>query len=279
MSDKLEKLRLLAVDMDGTALLPDARVTPSTLEALRRVMDEGALVIPASGRVFGGIPQEILGLGVPYAITANGASVVETATGKRVYERNIRHEDAMELLSYLLTENGQTYFQCEDRYYEDSRQARTAALIHPYMALAGLNRTGGQEDLLGFAGKQGNGIQKIGIMVFDEEAEARILAYGTGLEQFHVMKTGHFSLEFNRRGTSKGNALEHLCGLLGVEAGQVMAIGDNENDSSMLAFAGLGVAMGNAPEHVKAAADFVTKTNVEDGVAWALGRFWSQAAR
>ena len=45
----------------------------------------------------------------------------------------------------------------------------------------------------------------------------------------------------------------------------------------MLAFAGLGVAMGNAPEHVKAAADFVTKTNVEDGVAWALGRFWSQA--
>lgn len=222
MSDKLEKLRLLAVDMDGTALLPDARVTPSTLEALRRVMDEGALVIPASGRVFGGIPQEILGLGVPYAITANGASVVETATGKRVYERNIRHEDAMELLSYLLTENGQTYFQCEDRYYEDSRQARTAALIHPYMALAGLNRTGGQEDLLGFAGKQGNGIQKIGIMVFDEEAEARVLAYGTGLEQFHVMKTGHFSLEFNRRGTSKGNALEHLCGLLGVEAGQVI---------------------------------------------------------
>ena len=273
MSDKLEKLRLLAVDMDGTALLPDARVTPSTLAALRRVMDEGALVIPASGRVFGGIPQEILGLGVPYAITANGASVMETATGKRVYERNIRHEDAME----LLTENGQTYFQCEDRYYEDSRQARTAALIHPYMALAGLNRTGGQEDLLGFAGKQGNGIQKIGIMVFDGEAEARVLAYGTGMEQFHVMKTGHFSLEFNRRGTSKGNALEHLCGLLGVEAGQVMAIGDNENDSSMLAFAGLGVAMGNAPEHVKAAADFVTKTNVEDGVAWALGRFWSQA--
>ena len=71
MSDKLEKLRLLAVDMDGTALLPDARVTPSTLAALKRVMEEGALVIPASGRVFGGIPEEILGLGVPYAITAN----------------------------------------------------------------------------------------------------------------------------------------------------------------------------------------------------------------
>ena len=60
MSDKLEKLRLLAVDMDGTALLPDARVTPSTLAALKRVMEEGALVIPASGRVFGGIPEEIL---------------------------------------------------------------------------------------------------------------------------------------------------------------------------------------------------------------------------
>ncbi len=100
MSDKLEKLRLLAVDMDGTGAAagrPGNAVHPGGAEAGD---DEGALVIPASGRVFGGIPQEILGLGVPYAITANGASVVETATGKRVYERNIRHEDAMELLSY-----------------------------------------------------------------------------------------------------------------------------------------------------------------------------------
>lgn len=274
MSGNLETLRLLAVDMDGTALRPDARVSPATLAALRRAADGGLLVIPASGRVFGGIPREILSLGVPYAITANGASVVDTATGERVYERNICQEDAMELLTYLLTENGQTYLQCGDQYYEDSRRAEEAALAHPYMALAGLNRTGGKDDLAGFAERQGDHIQKIGIMVFDEAAENRVLAYGKSLPGFDVMRTGRLSVEFNRKGTSKGRALKSLCGLLGVEPGRVMAIGDQENDLAMLDFAGVGVAMGNAPEHVKRAADFVTKSNVEDGVAWALERLW-----
>ena len=109
----------------------------------------------------------------------------------------------------------------------------------------------------------------------------RAVAAGSGC-YIHVVETTALNLKETALsgGALKGmNALEHLCGLLGVGAGQVMAIGDNENDISMLAFAGLGVAMGNAPEHVKAAADFVTKSNVEDGVAWALGRFWSQAAR
>lgn len=58
------------------------------------------------------------------------------------------------------------------------------------------------------------------------------------------------------------------------DAGQVMAIGDQENDLTMLTWAGIGVAMGNAPEHVKQAADYVTKSNVEDGVAWALEKLF-----
>lgn len=58
------------------------------------------------------------------------------------------------------------------------------------------------------------------------------------------------------------------------DAGQVMAIGDQENDLTMLAWAWVGVAMGNVPRHVKQAADFVTKSNVEDGVAWALAKLF-----
>lgn len=68
------RLRLLAVDMDGTVLMPDSTVSAVTLTALRRVIDEGLLMVPASGRSFRGIPKEILDLGVLYVITANGTS-------------------------------------------------------------------------------------------------------------------------------------------------------------------------------------------------------------
>lgn len=169
-----------------------------------------------------------------------------------------------------MTENGQTYFQCREEYYEDRRQTERALSVHPYMAFAGGSLTGGQDDLLSFAAEQGDCIQKIGIMAFDEAAEQRILLYGAGLTGFDVMRTGRLSVEFNRKGTSKGRALEYLSSILGVEARQVIAIGDNENDIAMIDWAGIGIAMGNAPENVKAKAEFVTKSNEEEGVAWAL---------
>ena len=64
--------------------------------------------------------------------------------------------------------------------------------------------------------------------------------------------------------------MKYLCHCLGLESEQIMAIGDSENDVEMIAFAGMGVAMGNAVTAVKKVADFVTKTNNDDGVAWAF---------
>ncbi len=274
MSDKIRgvKFCLVAVDMDGTALKSDGQVSQKTIEALKEWMKDGGLVVPASGRTYGWIPEEILGLGVPYVISGNGASVIDTGTGEYMYESRIKLKEGIDLLSYLLTENGQCYFQQRDQFYEDGSRSEEMEKIHPYMASVGFSREGRRKDLLRFLTDKGEDIQKIGFMAFDEETEKRVLACGGRFPDFCILKTGRMCLEFNRKGTSKGKALKYLCRCLAMEPEQVMAIGDSENDMEMLAWAGMGVAMGNAGAAVKEAADFVTKTNDEEGVAWALGR-------
>lgn len=272
MSDKIcnAKIRLLAIDMDGTALKSDGKVSPMTIEALKKWQAGGGLLIPASGRTYGWIPKEILSLGVPYVISGNGASVIDTKTGTYLYESNIKLQEGMDLLRYLLTENGQCYFQQNDQYYEDGNRLNELENVHPYMALVGFSRDGILRDLLGFLADRRKDLQKIGFMAFDEETEKRVMSNKSRFPGFCIKKTGHMSLEFNWRGTSKGEALKYLCQTLGVKSEQVFAIGDSENDVEMLAWAGISVAMGNADAAVKEKAGFVTKTNDEEGVAWAL---------
>lgn len=274
MSDNIygAKLRLVALDMDGTALKSDGQVSPGTIEALKEWIKEGGLVVPASGRTYGWIPEKILGLGVPYVISGNGASVIDTETGEYMYESRIKLKEGIDLLDYLLTENGQCYFQQRDQYYEDGNRSEEMEKKHPYMASAGFSRKGKPKNLLEFLKGKGEDIQKIGFMAFDEDTEKRVLACGRHFPDFCILRTGRMCLEFNRKGTSKGEALKYLCHSIGIKQEQVMAIGDSENDVEMLACAGIGVAMGNSPAELKKAADIVTKTNDEEGVAWILRR-------
>jgi Cof subfamily protein (haloacid dehalogenase superfamily) len=88
-----------------------------------------------------------------------------------------------------------------------------------------------------------------------------------------VMRSKPFFLEFTEEGVTKGTSLNHLIGQLGITREEVIAIGDSYNDLAMIEFAGLGVAMGNAPDDIKEKADYVTDTNMNDGVAKVVEKF------
>lgn len=94
-------------------------------------------------------------------------------------------------------------------------------------------------------------------------------------EDLEVVSSGKINFEVMSKGTSKGIAVKKFCDILGIDSKEVICIGDNENDISMIKFAGLGIAMGNATDEVKSMADFVTDTNVNDGVAKALRKILS----
>ena len=96
------------------------------------------------------------------------------------------------------------------------------------------------------------------------------LEYLKAFPELHAVTGGGHNLEISQKTASKGNALRMFAERMGVDVAQTMAFGDTQNDISMIRAAGFGVAMGNATEDVKEAADYVTRTNEEDGVAYAL---------
>ena len=100
-----------------------------------------------------------------------------------------------------------------------------------------------------------------------------------GIEELEVVGSAREEhMEVNSKGTSKGKTIALLADVLEIKREEIIAIGDGENDMTMIAFAGLGIAMGNAKEALKKIADYVTNTNEEDGVAKALEKFVLQKA-
>ena len=92
-------------------------------------------------------------------------------------------------------------------------------------------------------------------------------------EDLEVVSSSPSNFEVMNKGTSKGRAVKVLADILNINREEVMCLGDSENDLSMIEFAGLGVAMGNAEEFLKEKADYITDTNENDGVAKAIEKF------
>ena len=107
-----------------------------------------------------------------------------------------------------------------------------------------------------------------------EQVQAQIAALLP--EELTVVQTAAFYLEVIPRCINKGQGIEDICRVLNISADEVIAFGDAENDIPMLRKAGVGVAMGNAKDDVKAAADMVTLSNNEDGIAFALGKLLAE---
>lgn len=261
------RYKMVAIDMDGTTLDERKRVSEGVMEAIGKAMELGVMVVPATGRTLGGIPGELLEAGMPYAVTGNGASIIETRTGKHIYENEIENGCAVELVTELKKIKGITYVQYKGQYYQDKEYLEEGSRCHP---LADLPEAGIVDDLAFFLRMKQEKVQKVGILLCDEAGEKAALELQAEFPELKGLITGPLSVEYNEKTASKGEALKQLCAYLGWKREDVMAIGDSDNDITMIEYAGMGVAMGNATENVMRVADFVTKTNEEQGVAWAI---------
>ena len=191
-------IRMIGVDLDGTLLNSEKQLTAYTREVLKKAIEQEVAVVVATGRPFSGVPDELKHFpGMRYALTANGARILDMQKQKVVYEGIFRNQkDKQEALEELNT-------------------------------LSGIVVTAAMDN----------------------------------------------NLEINKEGTNKGLGLLQLGKSLGISREEIMACGDGGNDVEMLKEVGFAIAMANAYDPVKTAADFVTVSNDEDGVAKAIERF------
>ena len=265
------KIRMIALDLDGTLLNSAKELTLRARAALERAAAAGIAVVPSTGRFYRGIPEQVRSL--PFlrcAITINGAQVLSLPEEKSVYEALIPLDRALALLEYLdtLPVMYSTYIDDWGCVSAPMRERAEDYIDYPpsLEMLRGLHKV--VPDLKAYLKERGKGVQKLQLFTRDLSFRDKLLsALPKRFPDFQITNAMPNNVEFNAPRANKGDALAALAEAAGLKTENVMAFGDGLNDISMLQAAGLGVAMENAAPAAKAAADCVAASCDADGVA------------
>lgn len=268
----MKRFDLVVLDLDGTLLDPEreAPIRPRVREAVGRVLAEGVGVTLATGRTWEYARHRIqeLGLGLP-VVTGQG-SCLAAADGRILWENRLDDALAERLTRAAAEIQEEICFYFRERSTEQLliRQNRAERPMEIYHHLLG-PQTQVDPDLPSYLPEH----QVLKFVVFDTSADAVQRWAAWAGPRANVMRTHELLVEGTAPGVNKGSGLERLLEHLRVPRERVLVIGDQFNDLPMFAVAGTRVAMGQAPDAVRAAADWVAPSFEEDGVAAALDYF------
>ncbi|MBP3888650.1 MAG: sugar-phosphatase [Cellulosilyticum sp.] len=262
--------RLVAVDMDGTLLREDKTISNRTKNAIAKASEKGVKVVLASGRPIAGLERYLEELNLlsedDYVMSFNG-SVLQNVKTREIVSKNILKGSDLKRLYELSRTIGVNI-------HAFTKAGCITPVMNEYTELEG--RINGIEVHEMDFDRIEEDEDVIKVMFIDppEVLDAAMVHIPeTFYNDYTVVKSAPFFLEFLNKKSSKGTGVKALGEYLGIRQEEIICIGDAENDLAMIEYAGLGVAMGNAFEEVKAAADYVTFDNNDDGVAHVIEKF------
>lgn len=268
-------IKLLAIDMDGTLLNEEKHIDTPQKEAVQKAIEAGIKVVLCTGRplfgvlpVYGELELEKYNLD-EYVILNNGCSLRKTTNWELLDNKEITKEDVIYLDKLrkgynldLTVSNDNDYFVVGDK--ANKYTIEDGKLVYVDIKPISLEEaTSGKHTFFKsmYLGEEEE------IQRFKNDNENLLKdKYNSVLSQIHIFEMLPF-------GTNKAAALKELAEKLGIEREEIMTIGDGNNDVEMLEFAGIGVAMGNGTESAKKAANYVTDTNENHGVAKAIEKY------
>lgn len=274
--ERLDKIRILAFDMDDTLLDGRGKLSEGSRAAIMRAMEKGYHVVIATGRVLAALPKDVVAVeGVQYAITSNGARITDLHTGKVLLENLIAPEAIDAVDPYLHDEDVMIEIFFDDGVYANRKDlahledfGRTSEKSRQY-ALATRQPV---DDVLALLKANKDRMENINLIMADSEKRLRWLAELKQFPGVTACSSMPNNIEIGGLHVSKADALEELAAYLGLGKENIMAFGDSSNDEQMIVRAGIGVAMGNAVPELLDVADYIAPTNEDDGAAYALER-------
>jgi hypothetical protein len=271
-------IQLVAIDLDDTLLSKDLTISPANKAAIQSLRKRGIRVVLASGRTLYSMKPyaKELGLTAPgeYIICSNGAEIIETASEKILYERDIEGGLCLEIADAIKSQ-GFSY-----QFYEEGR---IRASMGNNWTSEDTRLTGQKLELI--APEDEKALLAKGLVKFVIPGEPERIAdlFKTMQTLLHgraeLMISKPYFLEILPPGANKGEALTHLTEFLGIDLEDVLAMGDSMNDAAMLRVAGISCAPANATQAARDAADYICDhSHEEDAVAHIIERFAGQSA-
>lgn len=259
--------RLLVVDLDGTVRSRVHGITPGVRAAVAVARARGVRVCVATGRMWRSAQPWVEALGAdPPAILYNGGQVLDFASGRTLYERRLPRDAARTALALVRRDPGvKPLLYMQDRVYAEHDDP----LLDAYAVDDGLT----YEVVPAFESVLTEDPHKILVIGARDQIATLQLTVRAARLPVHDVQSEPVYLELLPPNVSKGTALTALLHALDVSAAETIAVGDNWNDVEMIEAAGLGVAMGHAPEGVRARADYVCGTAEDEGVREVIERF------
>lgn len=266
------QMKMLALDIDGTTFDPKQVITPRVKKAIQTACEQGIIVLPATGRTFAGIPPEFTDIpGVDYALTSNGAAVYKLEPFTELYSDCLSAARAIEIVEQA------SKFDCimaayinGHGYNQITRETELERFVSKEMMIYFEETKENVDDLAQEIKKMNHHVEKINLIFPNVEVCRATHTFFSQFDDLFLTSSIRDNVEINKQGCNKGVSLLALAKQLNIKQEEIMAIGDGDNDIEMLKMAGLGIAMGNANKEIKEAADDVTLTNSEDGVAVAI---------
>ena len=271
-------IKLIATDLDGTLLNGDLELTSGNEAALRGCMADGIHVVVATGRSLSSIPPMIREMeGIRYFVCANGAKVYDKEADAFIFAKYLCKNAILSVWDVITDPgimveifwDGTPYIRSEcmadlegfgvPGYFADYiRQSRKAL-----------------PDLYGFLEEHIGEIENINFNFDREETRLSLRNRLADNPRYELTSSLPFNLEIGGLGVNKAEGVDFVCGRLGILPSETMCIGDNNNDVSMIEYAGIGVAMEDGVEAAKKAADVITLGCNDDGVAFAIRQILS----
>lgn len=275
------KIQLIALDLDGTLFNKEKKITERNKAAIRKAITMGVEPVISSGRPYVGLPvEEMRSMGIRYAITANGAAVYKVPERELLYENCMDYAIVAELVErfrdkevyYDVFIDGDVY-ACEDKKYLIDELAMSSPM-KTYIKTTRIFK----RDFIAYLNDTKRKVQKITIDFCENEdgslkCHAEIEAIMKEYPNLAVVSGGSNNLEITRIDCTKGRGLQALAKYLEIPIAATLACGDSGNDADILQTAGIGVAMANSEPQVLEIADYVTRSNEEDGVAYAIEKY------
>lgn len=269
------KYKLIVVDMDGTLLNNHHDVSEENKRAIKEAINRGVEVAIATGRIFTSARYfaKLVGTATPI-IACNGALIRDYHNDEVIYCNTMNKEDVLEIIK--ICKNHKIYFQ-----FYDQENFYTEEIKHNSLKYYQWNLKQKEEDQISIIHLEDalkyletNDVQILKLVVMDENLEKleKVRKEIAQLDTIEIVSSWFNNIEIMNKDVSKGQAIEALGKILGIEKSEIIAFGDNYNDLSMKKYSETFVAMGNGEDYVLQQADYITDANDEDGVAKGIRR-------